>query len=516
MSPVEQVTSADNADSTVGIADKTSRGSVWLGSQKIVQQAVTLVQLTILARLLSPEAFGLMGIALLVIRLLEVFTYTGMEYAVIQRAQLGERDIHTAWWLLLARRLLLGVVLYALANPVAGLFGEPAAANLLRVLALGQIILGMTSMSPILLQRNLQFQQQVTIVVGGLIVGATAAIAAAFLLRSAWALVVGSLVTAATSTILSYRLHPYRPKVAFEKQSAKEFFGFGQWMFASAVLYYVVSQGADALSGILFGAATLGLYQISTRFAMLPSTHFGDVILNATMPSYAKLQSEPERMRNAFVRVLRLAVVVILLPTLLLALLFPPLVDVILGEQWIEAATLIPIIAVAGFIQAFIRTGSPLFLATGNPRIQLILDMITAAVLFALFYPFSQTWGIVGLAWSVVFSSLSGVVVWYVAIRRLSGISTTSLLSAVAPGLIGALLTAPALLAGARLVADTTGPVSKLLLAGLITVPSVLLFLASAEFTSKAIGQQGAVVELIGFLPDGTANRIKSALRLQP
>jgi O-antigen/teichoic acid export membrane protein len=491
------------------ISGKTGRGSLWLGSQKVVQQITTLLQLTILARLLSPEAFGLMGIALLAVRLLEVFTYTGMEYAVIQRPVLTETDTHTAWWVLLIRRLLLAAILFALAAPIATLFEEPAAESLLRVLAFGQIILGLTSLSPILFQRDLLFQKQVTISVAGLIGGAIAAIVSAYILRTAWALVIGTLVAATVTTIVSYQLHPYRPKRAFSRTTAKQFFNFGQWMFASALLFYAVSQGADALSGILFGAAALGLYQVSSRFAMLPSSHFGDVILNAAMPSYVKIQDQPDRLQNAFIRVLRITLIAIMPATLLLVFILPPLVGVILGEQWLDAAELIPVIALAGFLQAFARTGSPLFLATGNPRIQLLMDLVGALALFALFYPLSQTLGIVGLAWAVVLSSFMGIGVWYFAVKRLSGINTFQIIKTIVPAMLSALLVSPLLYAGAQLIEAAQGPVVKLLLAALISLPLMLLFIAIVELLCIATRQKRALTELSAILPFALPRQIK-------
>jgi O-antigen/teichoic acid export membrane protein len=477
------------------LASATRAGGLWLTTQKIAQQVANLLQVVIVARFLSPADFGLMGIVLLSIRFGEVLTYTGFEFALIQKQNVDKSDLDTTWLTLLARRVFLAVALITLAAPIASFFNEPAAAMPLRAVALAQLVKGLTSLSPTLLQKELQFKRQVVMMLAGLAAGSVAAIIAAFLLRNVWALVIGLLVQISTIAVLSYALHPYRPGLQFNWQRSKELFNYGQWMLASAVLYFLTSQGADTFSGLLFGAAALGIYQMSSRFAMLPSNYFGDIILNAVLPSYAKLQHDLPRLTAAFLRVLSFTTFVILPVTILIAVILPVFIVDLLGDQWHDTIPLIPVIAAAGLLQAFLRTGSPLFLGTGRPKLQFSMDLISASVLLVAALLLGRAFGVLGLAWAAVLAALSPLPFWFVAIHRLVRCSARQLLAAVLPALGGATAMMVILLLVRAALVGFDAFVVRAIVALAGTLLAAAVYLGIVTLISKSLGHHNPVRE---------------------
>lgn len=422
----------------MGLGRRTVSGGLWLLGQRLAVQLLAVAQTVILARLLAPRDLGVMGIALLAVRYGEVFTYTGYDYALVQKVDLSEADLHTAWAIMLGRRLLLAVGLFLLAAPLGGLFHEPEATPLLRALSLAQVMGGLSSLGPILALRELAYARFVAASLPALAIGFAVSVGLAFAWRNAWALACGYLAQTAAMCALSYCVHPHRPRLRVDVAAARQLTGYGRWMLASAVLNLVVTQGSDTACAWMFGPAALGLYQMASRFAFLPATQIGEVAASAALPSYARIQREPARLRGAFLRVLGLTAFVVLPLSVLIMGLGPALVGPVLGAKWLDAAPLLPVIAVAGLLAALQRTGTPLFLATGRPRAQFLMDGAGAAVVASLFYPLGRAFGPWGLGVAAALGGVAGLAVCCGGIRRWLGCGATELGRALLPPLCGA------------------------------------------------------------------------------
>jgi O-antigen/teichoic acid export membrane protein len=422
---------------TYELGQRTVAGGVWLSASRLTQQGVSLIQITILARLLDPRAFGLVGLANLATTAIGVFVYTGFEFALIQKPDLQEADIHTAWWVVLGRYLAIGGGLALLANPIAHLYQTPEAVPVLIAYALIQPIQGFVSPSTTLFRRNMQFRKVFALEAGSALAGLIVGVMAAIVLRNVWALVLAYLATTVSLLLLSYALHPYRPRWYFSRDSFKEFSHYGQWILGSAILTFVYSQGSSAFSGWMFGVAALGLYQMAARFALLPSTQLSDVIQSALMPAYSLIQEDKDWVSRAFLKALGLTAMLIMGMTALFALGLPRLLILLLGDRWIQAVSLVPAIAIAGGAQAMLRTGSPLYLGTGHPRFQFLSDLVQAVVTALLLYPLGRLYGLVGLPFAVLGGVLCALPVWWLGVRQSTTCTLRDVISVFLPATLG-------------------------------------------------------------------------------
>ncbi len=424
------------------VGRRAAAGGAWLLGARLAQQGVTLVQVAVLARLLDPQAFGLVALADLAAQAIGVFVYTGYEFALVQKPDLQEIDVHTAWWVMLGRYLVIGACLMLLAGPIARFYHAPEAAPVLVAIGAIQVIQGLASPSPILLRRGMRFRSLFRLDVGSATAGLAVGVVTAFALRTVWALVLARLATTVTLIVLSYRLDPYRPRRRFSRQSFRQLSAYGKWVLGAAILSFVFSQGSSALSGVMFGVAALGLYQMAARFGLLASTQFSEVLQGALMPAYSLMQADKARVSAAFVSAISLAAMLLVGVTALIAFGLPRVLTSVLGEQWSQAAALVPVIAAAGGVQSMLRTGAPLFLGTGQPQALFLVDLIQAVTMVLLLYPLGHLLGLPGLPCAMLGGGLCALPAWWHGVRHTTSCTLRQVGTALAPPLLGAAIVA--------------------------------------------------------------------------
>jgi O-antigen/teichoic acid export membrane protein len=422
----------------IGLGEKTFSGSAWLLVDRVTLQVINLIQVILLGRLLAPEDFGLMGVALLSMQALGVFTYTGYDFALVQKVDLEERDIHTAWWIMFFQKLFIGLCLLVFSVPIARVFHSNAVIPILISMGFIQPILGLSNPTASLLQRQLRFRTMFYYQIFPAFIGFLASLIFALMYRNVWALVLGLAVNYLTQMVLSYLFIPYRPKFMISKRSATYFFYYGIWMFGSAVLWFLYSQGSNAFAGWMFGVAALGIYQMATRFSSLLTSSLFDVLNGAILPAVSIIQNDLDRLTKAFLRVLRVSVVVIFCASTLIAFGLPKLVVLLLGENWAESAMLIPVIAISGAVAGLVRIGAPVFLGTGKTKYQFYVDISQTVVMISLLYPLGKVYGMMGIPFAGLAGGLVALFIGWMGIRRLTNCTLRQVTLMILPALLGA------------------------------------------------------------------------------
>jgi O-antigen/teichoic acid export membrane protein len=404
------------------LLDRAVKGGVWVFGLRITQQVLALTRLIVLARLLSPNDFGLMGIALLTMATVDTVTQTGFELALIQRKERTEDYLDSAWTASILRGIVLFAILQLLAPVASGFFKSPRAELMIQAIALSVVLRGFQNIGIVYFRKELQFRKQFIYEFSGRMADFIVAIAAAFILRNAWVLVLAFLAGDVVRLISSYALQPYRPRWRFEIDKMRELFGFGKWILGSSTIVFLLTQGDKALIGRLIGATMLGYYQIADKISNLPATEFSMVISQVTIPAYSKLQDSLERLRGAYLRVLQVTAFVAAPLAGAILLLAPDLTRAFLGEKWMPAVPAMQVLAVSGAFRAVIATCAPVFVAVGRPRIMTKYQFIQLCVLAVLIYPLTVRWGISGAAWAV---AIAGVVASGLFLRRVVALTSS-------------------------------------------------------------------------------------------
>ena len=401
------------------LSQKVARGGLWVFTLKIIEKIFGFTRLIILARLLAPNDFGLVGIALLTLSILETFSETGFQTALIQKKGDISAYLNTAWTASILRGIILFIVIFFSAPYVSLFFKSAEASSVLKVLGLSILLRGFTNSGVVYFQKELQFNRQF---VYGLIVTVAdfvVAIVAALMLKNMWALVFGYLSGNLAGVVASYVMHPYRPRIKLDLAKLKELSAFGKWVFAYSILYFVITQGDDFFVGKVLGILALGFYQMAYRIANIPATEITNVISKVIFPAYAKMQVDIPRLRESFIRVVQFIAFLSFPIAGLIFVLAPDFTKIFLGDKWMPMVQAMKVLVLWGLVRSLGTATGTLLVSIDKPAIVTKLHFATLILLGGLIYPLSLKWGILGTSLAVFFATLVPNVVTFIAVIKI-------------------------------------------------------------------------------------------------
>lgn len=401
------------------LQQRVVRGGIWLFALRGTRGIIHLARTTVLARFLSPDDLGLIGIALLTMSVLQTFSQTGFQVALVQKKEDIEDYLDTAWTVSAVRGLLLFVVFYS-AAPYIGLFFDTSPATpLMRVIGVSLLFEGLTNIGVIYFQKELEFNRQVTYQLSGEIADLLVVIAAAVLLRNAWALVLGLLVGNLVRASISYLVHPYRPTFKFDWEKASEMLGFGKYVFMQSIVLFLLTQGDDAFVGKMLGTTALGYYQLAYQFSNMAATEITHVVSRVAFPAYSKLQDQKDKLKSALSKTLDFVTLVSLPLASGILILAPEFTKVFFGEKWMPMVPAMQVMCLFGAMRSVAAAFGPVYRAVARIDIPLKINLSQLVLLVPIIYLLSSSWGILGTAVAI---TLSMVVALYLTSREIIGI----------------------------------------------------------------------------------------------
>jgi lipopolysaccharide exporter len=384
------------------LSSRVVKGGLWVFALRILNRSLGFVRTIILARLLAPADFGLLGIALLAISTLETFSHTGLQTARIHKKDTVESHLDTAWVVSAIRGTFLFAVLLLTAPLIAKFFSSPQAGLVVRVLAVSTLLTGCRNIGTVFFQKELEFNKQFYYEFSATLVDLSVSVTLAFVLRSVWALVWGGLAAHFTRFVMSYILHPYRPRFRFTRDSFKELFSFGRWTVGSDIFIFFLVQGDDIFVGKALGVAALGFYQMAYMLSNLPATEITHVISRVTFPAYSKLQDNVPKLREAYLRTLQVTSLLSFPAAGLIFLLGPHFTLVFLGEKWAPMIPAMQALCIFGVTRSINATFGSLFTGIGRPAVITKTAGIQLVIMILLIYPLTMKWGIFGTALAII------------------------------------------------------------------------------------------------------------------
>jgi len=394
------------AKSGESLSQRVVRGGIWVFALRITERGFSLIRLVILARILAPHDFGLMGIALLTMATLDTFSQTGFHAALIQKKDNIDSYLNAAWTVLILRGFILFTILFFIAPYAAIFFKVPQAKAIIQVIGLSVLLQGFTNIGVIYFQKELEFNKQFLYQLSGTLADFIVAVSAALILRSAWALVFGLLAGNVARFIASYLIHPHRPRLSSDLGKVRELWVFGRWVLGSSILIFLITQGDDIFVGKLLGATMLGFYQMAYRISNMPATEITHVISQVTFPAYSKLQDNLPKLREAYLKTLQLAAFLSFPIAGMTFMLAPDFTKIFLGEKWMPMVPAMQMLCVFGVTRSLGATTGPLFQGVGKPNILTQLAVIQLILMVAIIYPLTSKLGIYGTAIAILIPNL--------------------------------------------------------------------------------------------------------------
>lgn len=474
-----------------------ARGAAALGVTRVVTNLANLASLVVLARLLTPQDFGLVAICTTVLGVLVALTELSMGSALVQRKEVTREHIDSAWTMALLRSAMIAGGFALAAQPLAWLYGDDRLAPLFVLSGITGALSGLTNPLVALRTRQMSFKPLILLQVVQKLSALVISIGLALWLRNYWAIIVGSAIGGAFGTILSYLVVPYRPRLSLAR--SRELLGFSSWLFLGQAMNVLNWRFDQLIIGLFLPPAQLGAYSMADNVSAIPSRETTTPLVQTLFPSFARMQGDRPRLRHAY-QIAQGAIGIVALPVAVgFMLLAEPMVRVALGPKWMIAVPLIEIIGLCYAMQTLVTGSRPLAMAEGATRALFVRDTWGLVLRVPFVTVGLMGWGLMGLVWGRLISSVIGLAITSALVTKLTGLSGLEQLRAHRRTIACVVAMAAAvLLADHELIKLGAGPMARI---AVLAPLGALVYVGSLQLLWLASGRcAGAEAELLALL----------------
>lgn len=377
----------------------------WRFAERCGAQAVSLVVSIILARLLAPEAYGTIALAMVFINILQVFVDSGMGTALIQKKDADDLDFSSVFYFNIAACLVLYAGLFLAAPSIAQFYGDPALTALVRALSLTVVVSGVRNIQQSYVSRHLLFKRFFFSTIGSTLASAVVGIAMAYAGFGVWALVGQSLSNVVTGTIILWATVPWRPRRMFSWQRLKGLLSFGWKLLVSSLLDTGYNNLRSLIIGKLYSSADLAYYNQGDKLPNLVITNINASIDSVLLPTMANEQDDPARVRSMTRRAIKTSTYVMAPLMMGLAACAEPLIRLILTEKWLPCVPFLRIFCITYMFWPIHTANLNAIKALGRSDLFLKLEIVKKIV--GLTILLCTMWhGVMAMAYSLLLSSV--------------------------------------------------------------------------------------------------------------
>jgi PST family polysaccharide transporter len=384
------------------------------GGGTLAKALLQVLAIVVLARLLTPEDFGIMAMVFPIIAFASIFQQAGLGMAVLQRDSVSDEELSTIFWTNVGMGLLVGALLVGVAPLVAYFYGEPRVLALTAASGALMVVGSLTSQHIILMMRKLEYGRLALLDVLSLAVGTVLAVVVAYVFDTYWAIFLLSFGTTASMCLLAWGLGGWRPGRLAPIRQVKDVLFFGGNITASNLATYFGQNLDKILIGRWIGAVALGNYERAYKVVLLPVLFVHMPLFRLLVPMLSQSKHEPDRYRRLFILGYQLSLLITVPGTLLLVLAAPQVVVFVLGEQWLSAAPIFSWLAVASLAQLIIGPLNMIFVSQGRAR-EAMLSSVVSSLYTSLAFVIGLPWGVTGVAAAFAISELvrAPAMLWY-------------------------------------------------------------------------------------------------------
>ncbi|MDM8543412.1 oligosaccharide flippase family protein [Desulfococcaceae bacterium HSG9] len=377
------------------------------GGSHIVRMAGSLI----LTRILFPEAFGLMATATTILTMIQLFADTGVRTVIIQNPRGAEPEfLHTAYIISIGRGALLFSIVTLLAWPMASLYDQPDLKGLLLIIGLSPLLLGFENPALALHIKHFRVEKQVAFELGTQILGLLTSIILAFVMRSVYALAIGTSVSALYRVIASYMVHQHRPRFCWDKTIAREIFHFGKFIFINTMITWAATNVDVLMIGKFLDMENLGFYSLGRNFGLLVSILVYKIVSQSYLPAVSSVAEDLPRVMRIFKRTQAFFLALAIPASMMLALFADDIIRLLYDPRYQAASVVFFWIACAGIFQVSGHVSGYTFIAMGKPVYETIA-MGAGLILVMIFVPLGSVYGGLSGASVGMFAALISIVI---------------------------------------------------------------------------------------------------------
>lgn len=375
------------------LKEQTLSGLLWSFIDRFSQQGITFIVGIILARLLSPKEFGLIGMITIFIAISESFIDSGFSQALIRKKDCTEKDYSTVFYFNLVVGLLFFLILFISAPAIASFFNEKQLVNLIRVLGLVLIIDAFTIIQRTTLTQQINFKLQTKVSVIASIVSGIVGIVMAYAGFGVWSLVAKTLVQRIINSLLLWFWNYWKPQMVFCIKSFKELFSFGSKLLVSGLINTLYINIYYLIIGKYFSAQELGYYSQAVKFNDLPSSNINGIVSRVSYPVLAQLQNNPQQLKSGYKKIIKSTMFITFVLMLGLAVTAEPLLMTLIGEQWRTSVEYLQLLCFVGMLYPLHALNLNMLNVKGRSDLFLKLEVIKKLIAIPII--------IVGVFWGI-------------------------------------------------------------------------------------------------------------------
>lgn len=402
---------------------KAVSGGKWITFSTAISTVFQFVQVSILARLLAPDDFGVVSVSNLIIGFFVVFANLGFSNSIIYKQESDRTVLSTLYWLNMLVGALIFVVIQFSTPLIVSFYNEPKLEPVLRLSSFYFLIVYLGQLFMFLLEKELRFKSVATIDITGTVLGTITTITLAYNGFAEMALIIGQLVSQSVKSTLQIILGQslFRPTFRFSIGQVKEHLRFGIFNLGDGILGFVQANADNFFIGSILGVKMLGYYTLAFQLAVFPIVRLNPIILQVAYPILAKMQDNNEGLKRAYLKILD-ALAFTNLP--LLAGLFitaESVVPLIYGPGWDETTRLIHIFVFVGLFSCLSHPLFTLAFTKGKPNLLFYLNLVTLVVKVPLVYVLGHAYGVTGIAVAFLLATFFNMIANFWLVHYLVG-----------------------------------------------------------------------------------------------
>lgn len=405
-----------------------AHGATLMVLMRVVSRLIGIVSTTILARLLTPDDFGLVVLGTSILGIVGMLSDLSLGAALIRMRTVTREHYDTAWTIGLIRGAFIATFIAVTAPLSAEMMHEPRVVAILLTLAASTIFQALENIRLVDFQIRMEFGGVFRYQFLGRIVSFATTLILAILLRSYWALVISTFVTTIVTVSYSYILVPHRPRLSLK--AWRDLFDFSKWAVLGTYLAVLDNYSIIFLMGWIGGVKELGLYQVSAQIAALPASEIAAPIRPPLYAEFSRLMAQPVDLARTFTNGFGFLFLVIVPMSLGIFVTAPMIGPIALGSQWTGASAMIQAVVFYALFDAFGHYPQSLFVAMNRQPRLLFLAVIFLSVRVPAAIYGGWVAGPIGAVYGMVATSLFGAVFWFIGARPLVTITLGSLVSA--------------------------------------------------------------------------------------
>jgi Membrane protein involved in the export of O-antigen and teichoic acid len=412
------------------IKKQTIKGLFWSANSKFSVQIFNLIITAILARVLFPEDFGVVGMALIFISLISMINETGLSSAIIQKKDLSNQHLYTAFWVNIFTGIFLFIIAFFTSPLLSDFFRNDNVELIIKVSSISFLISSIALVNRSLLTRNLEFKKLAATEISGSIISGILAVYLALSGFGFWSLVARNLINDFIAILLTLIVYPWKPAIYFSKDCFMEMFGFGANVIGSSFLGYLRQNMDYIIVGRIMGAELLGYYTLAYTLAVYPIMKIAPIITKVIFPVFSRIKDDTIAYKNGYLKLISFLSILTVPALFGLLSIASEFIIVVYGDKWAASILPLQILCLLGIISSISPASGPVFYSKGVPEIEFKLSLVKLPIT-ALALLIGSLYGIVGIATSMTIVAFVYYVITQKIINSLIKLSWKEYLKAI-------------------------------------------------------------------------------------